>query len=200
MHLSHIFEDLKAWYGTSFKIRAGSSSTPSTKVPHGTLTIPEGPTQVEALAQVQADLAQHGYVGHSSSMQPASRLHERVVDNYGIVWPPGRPSPSGRTSTPSTTRSPSARIPMSTRWDDARRRGPLPLLHADQQPVPPGPQRHGRAVRQQRRPRDQRGARAVQQRAQGHPPPELPGAPRGRTGRSPWPNSWTSSRGPRASV
>jgi len=93
MHLSHIFEDLKAWYGTTFKTRAGSSSTPSNKVPHGTLTIPEGPTQVEALAQVQADIAKYGYVGHSSSMQPASRLHERVVDNYGIVWPPGTAIP-----------------------------------------------------------------------------------------------------------
>ena len=93
MHLSHIFEDLNAWYGTSFKVRAGSSSTPSTRVPHGTLTIPEGPPQVEALAQVQADLAKYGYVGHSSSMQPASRLHERVVDNYGIVWPPGTAVP-----------------------------------------------------------------------------------------------------------
>lgn len=93
MHLSHIFEDLKAWYGTSSKIRVGSSSTPSTKVPHGTLTIPEGPPQVEALAQVQADLAKYGYVGHPSSMQPTSRLHERVVDNYGIVWPPGTAVP-----------------------------------------------------------------------------------------------------------
>ena len=93
MHLSHIFEDLKAWYGTSSKTGAGSSSTPSNKVPHGTLTIPEGPTQVEALAQVQADMAKYGYVGHSSSTQPASRLHERVVDNYGIVWPPGTAIP-----------------------------------------------------------------------------------------------------------
>lgn len=93
MHLSHIFEDLKAWYGTRFRDRVGSSSAPSIKSPHGTLTVPEGPTQVEALAQVQADLAKYNYVGHSSSMQPVSRLHELVVDNYGIVWPPGTAVP-----------------------------------------------------------------------------------------------------------
>jgi len=86
MHLSHIHEDLVAWYGSSQYIqRAGAAFSPTTGAgaKPGTQTLPEGPSNVAPLAQIKADLSAHGFIGHSSSLQPVSRIAEPVTDNYG---------------------------------------------------------------------------------------------------------------------
>jgi len=95
MHLSHIYEDLVAWYGNTYRQRAGFAFSPTagTTVKRGTLTLPEGPANVESLSQVQTDFTTYGFTGHSSSMQPASRLPAPVTDNYGNMWPAGTAVP-----------------------------------------------------------------------------------------------------------
>lgn len=95
MHLSHIFEDLVAWYDGTYAQRAGAAFSPAAgrSATPGTLTLPEGPAQVESLAQLQADVKDSGFVGHSSSMQPVSRLASTTTDNYGNTWPAGTALP-----------------------------------------------------------------------------------------------------------
>jgi hypothetical protein len=95
MHLSHIYEDLVAWYSVPYRQRAGAVASPKAGVTAkpGTQTIPEGTADVESPAQVQADLAAHGFIGHSSSLQPASRLAGPVTDNYGNQLPTGTAIP-----------------------------------------------------------------------------------------------------------
>ena len=95
MHLSHIFEDLEAWYAATHRQRAGFAFSPRVdgSVKPGRLTLPEGRAHVESLAQVEADFESFGFVGHSSSMQPVPRLSEPVTDNYGTDYPTGTAVP-----------------------------------------------------------------------------------------------------------
>ncbi len=91
MHLSHIYEDLVAWYGATHRERAGFAFSPTAEanVNHGTQTLPEVSANVESLAHVERQFRRFGFVGHSSSMQPASRLPAALTDNYGNMWPTG---------------------------------------------------------------------------------------------------------------
>jgi hypothetical protein len=95
MHLSHIFEDLVRWYGGPFGRRAGAAYSPAAgaTAPPGTQTLPAGLSNVESVPQLRSDLARNGFVGHSTSMQPASRLASPVTSNYGTVYPPGTAIP-----------------------------------------------------------------------------------------------------------
>jgi hypothetical protein len=95
MHLSHIYEDLITWYGGPFAQQVGAAFSPrdAAATPPGTHTLPDGPSNVESLTQVQDDFTAHGFVGHSSSMQPASRLAGPVTDNYGNPLPTGTAIP-----------------------------------------------------------------------------------------------------------
>lgn len=98
MHLSHLYEDLEAWYSQSdFATRVARSFRPGLHVPAGTQTISEdgqaNPTNVETLAQVQGDLSTYNAVGHSATMQPVSRLQAPMIDTYGNKYPAGTPIP-----------------------------------------------------------------------------------------------------------
>lgn len=94
MHLAHLFEDVDAWYKThDFQGRVDRSFRPGLQVPPGTQTVNEGPSAVESEAQVIADLKQYGVVGHSASLQPATRLPTDLVDNYGNFYPAGSAVP-----------------------------------------------------------------------------------------------------------
>ncbi len=95
MHLSHIYEDLVTWYDSTYRQRAGFAFSPNAEstVKRGTYTLPEGPATVESLAQVQTDFTTYGFIGHSSSMQPASRLPTSITDNYGNTWSTGTAIP-----------------------------------------------------------------------------------------------------------
>ena len=114
MHLSHLFEDLETWYGET--PRSNGRVSPSDlrwrrKVTSQTITLPEGRGHVASLAKVESEFSRYGFIGHSSSMQPLSRLSGPVTDNYGTTFPAGTAmSPSAPTSTRSTTRSPTAPI------------------------------------------------------------------------------------------
>ena len=91
MHLSHIFEDLETWYAETPQQRAGFAFRPQVeaKVTDKTLTLPEGRGHVASLNRVVSDFSRFGFIGHSSSMQPASRLAGPVVDNFGSTYPTG---------------------------------------------------------------------------------------------------------------
>ena len=91
MHVSHLFEDIDLWYRQStFTSRvwlATDLSRAANNVPEGTVTLPEGPADVqteELIARFVPD-AESGLVGHSASMQPVNRLQADVRDNYGVL-------------------------------------------------------------------------------------------------------------------
>ena len=89
LHLSHIREEVELWYQTNFFVDrvwlATDLSRAANNVIEGTLTLPEGPgdVQTEKLVEQFATDPENGLVGHSASMQPVNRLFAPVVDNYG---------------------------------------------------------------------------------------------------------------------
>jgi len=95
LHLSHLFEDVQLWYQTSdFTQRvwlATDASRAANNVLEGTLTLPEGPAdvQTEELVERFAPDAESGLVGHSASMQPVNRVQQTLRDNYGTLRPAG---------------------------------------------------------------------------------------------------------------
>ncbi|MGO9558331.1 MAG: hypothetical protein ACLPQS_06605 [Acidimicrobiales bacterium] len=96
--LSHIYEDLAAWYGRKYDRRVAALFSPrianAAVTPTGTLTIPQSaPGNTETEADVIADAARFHTVGHSSSMQPVSRLASTVTDPHGNVYPAGTAIP-----------------------------------------------------------------------------------------------------------
>ncbi len=90
MHLSHLDEDLDTWYASfSYTRRLWAAFRPGLTVPDGTLTIAEGPGDVQSEGAVLAEANDKGLVGHSGSLQPATRLATAVVDNHGVRYPRG---------------------------------------------------------------------------------------------------------------
>jgi hypothetical protein len=95
MHLSHLYEDLETWYRSNLFTQrvwlATDLSRAANNVADGTLTLPEGPgnVQTEALVEEFAPDSGSAMVGHSASIQPVNRLFAEVRDNYGTVRPVG---------------------------------------------------------------------------------------------------------------
>ena len=70
MHLSHLFEDIAAWYQTfDFQARVDTTFRPGLEVPPETQTVPQGPEDAQTAAQVERDYAGHRQIGHSGSLQ-----------------------------------------------------------------------------------------------------------------------------------
>ena len=95
MHLSHISEDLEAWYlNFDFDERVLTAFRPGmTKVKQGAQTVPQGPRDVSTQAQLARQFKQTGRFGHSASIQPASRLLQDVVGPDGTVYRKGTSIP-----------------------------------------------------------------------------------------------------------
>jgi hypothetical protein len=92
MHLSHLDEDLEAWWTTvPYAERLRSSTRPGLDVPDETYTIAEDVSQIESAADVHSDLARFGGVGHSGALQTVTRLQRDRVDAYGTLRPRGTP-------------------------------------------------------------------------------------------------------------
>ncbi len=92
LQVSHIFEDVSFWYGgLSYRQRVGAAFTPSLRrvVKPGTQTVPEPFSGVFTLQDVEDDYGSYQTVGHSTVMQPVSRLHEPGQDNYGRPYRKG---------------------------------------------------------------------------------------------------------------
>jgi hypothetical protein len=94
MHLSHLFEDLAAWYQTfDHQARVDTTFRPGLEVAPTVQTVPQGPEDVQTAAEVERDYAQHRRIGHSGSIQPASRLASDVVGHDGTRYPKGTAVP-----------------------------------------------------------------------------------------------------------
>ena len=90
MHLSHLFEDLDAWYSQrDFLFRVWATFRPGLTPPEGTRTLPEDASFVQTEKDVNDGFANQGIVGHSASLQPMSRLSSATVDNYGEHYEAG---------------------------------------------------------------------------------------------------------------
>jgi hypothetical protein len=83
MHLSHLYLDLAGWYALKDSRRVQQAFDTTLNVPTPTQVVPEGPAQTKTQAQVASDLQSAGAVGHSESLQPATRLASALTDNYG---------------------------------------------------------------------------------------------------------------------
>jgi hypothetical protein len=94
MHLSHIDEDLEAWYlNFDFRERVDTAFRPNLKVAAGTQTVDQGPHDVESERAVRRDFHTLGRIGHSASIQSTSRLLRAVRGPDGTVYEPGTAIP-----------------------------------------------------------------------------------------------------------
>ena len=94
MSVSHIFEDLAAWYLIfDFAERVETTFRPGLEVPEGTQTVRQAPEDVTFAPQVARDFERTGRIGHSSAIQAASRLQEDVRGADGTLYRKGTAIP-----------------------------------------------------------------------------------------------------------
>jgi hypothetical protein len=94
MHLSHIHEDLEAWYlNFDFDERVATAFRPNLTVKQDTQTVPQGPKNVSTEADVKSDYKSSGRIGHSAAIQTTSRLDREFVAEDGTVYPKGTAIP-----------------------------------------------------------------------------------------------------------
>jgi hypothetical protein len=94
MHLSHIHEDVEAWYiNFDFDERVATAFRPNLDVRQDVQTVRQGPQEVSSDADVRRDYRSSGRIGHSASIQTTSRLERDVVAADGTVYPKGTAIP-----------------------------------------------------------------------------------------------------------
>ena len=95
MHVSHIFEDLEAWYlNFDFRERVATAFRPTqAEVREGTQTVPQGPKNIDTVRGVEREFKTQGRIGHSSAIQTASRLQHDHVATDGTVYRRGTAIP-----------------------------------------------------------------------------------------------------------
>jgi hypothetical protein len=93
MHLSHLFQDLAAWYGQSFPghaDRVQAMLQPGLSPKPGTITLaPPGQSVPDVAHGVQR---YHAY-GHTGSMSQVDSTTSAVTSNYGVAYPTGTTIP-----------------------------------------------------------------------------------------------------------
>ncbi|HEY2074251.1 MAG TPA: twin-arginine translocation signal domain-containing protein [Gaiellaceae bacterium] len=95
MHLSHIDEDLEAWYlNFDFDERLLTAFRPGmTGVKQNAQTIPQGPPQVSPEDELVRQFHKTGRFGHSASIQATSRLLQDTIGVDGTHYPKGTAIP-----------------------------------------------------------------------------------------------------------
>ena len=94
MHLSHVTEDLEAWYiNFGFSERVTTAFRPGLDVPANAQVVAQGPEQAQSEADVVRDFRRTGRIGHSASIQVASRLQQDVIGADGTTYPKGTAIP-----------------------------------------------------------------------------------------------------------
>jgi len=94
MHLSHIHEDLEAWYlNFDYDERVATAFRPNLDVEQGTQTVPQGPENISSERDVRRDYRSSGRIGHSAAIQTTSRLGHDVVAGDGVVYAKGSAIP-----------------------------------------------------------------------------------------------------------
>jgi hypothetical protein len=94
MHLSHISEDLEAWYlNFDFDERVLTAFRPGMHVRENTQTIAQGPAQVSPQSLLENQFHETGRIGHSASIQSTSRLLQDTIGVDGTHYPKGTAIP-----------------------------------------------------------------------------------------------------------
>jgi hypothetical protein len=94
MHVSHILEDLEAWYlDFDFAERVTTTFSPGRRAREGTQTVPQEPQDVADSSSVERDFKRHGAIGHSAAIQTTSRLQRDTVADDGTVYRKGTAIP-----------------------------------------------------------------------------------------------------------
>jgi hypothetical protein len=94
MHLSHIGEQLDAWYQLfDFRDRVDTMFRPGLRVASGTRTVRQAPKDVATVPDVALGYHRDGTIGHSAAIQTASRLQAEYVAEDGTVYPRGTAVP-----------------------------------------------------------------------------------------------------------
>jgi hypothetical protein len=93
MQLSHLFQDLAAWYGQSFPQyadRVQAMLQPGLSPAHGTLTLqPPG----QSVADVAHGVRRYHAYGHTGSMSQVDSTTSPATSNYGVAYPTGTTIP-----------------------------------------------------------------------------------------------------------
>jgi hypothetical protein len=94
MHVSHVFEDLEAWYlNFDFSERVETAFRPGLTVSPSTQTVRQNPGDISTEAMVERAFRQTGRIGHSGAIQTSSRLQHDIVADDGTVYPKGTAIP-----------------------------------------------------------------------------------------------------------
>ena len=94
MHISHVLENLEAWYlNFDFDERVATAFRPGLHVRPDVQTVQQAPDQVEHDAQVKRDFRDTGRIGHSSAIQTTSRLQRDIVGEGGTHYRKGTAIP-----------------------------------------------------------------------------------------------------------
>jgi hypothetical protein len=95
MHLSHIVEDLEAWYlNFDFDERVLTAFRPGlTNVRPGAQTVSQGPKDFSHQRDVSTQFDSTGRIGHSGPIQATSRLQGDVIGPDGTHYPRGTAIP-----------------------------------------------------------------------------------------------------------
>jgi hypothetical protein len=94
MHLSHVTEDLEQWYiNFDFDERVTTAFRPGLQVRQGAQTVAQGPKQAQDVSDVIRGYKSSGRIGHSASIQVASRLGHHVTGPDGTSYPKGTAIP-----------------------------------------------------------------------------------------------------------
>ncbi len=144
MHLSHLREDVEAWYlNFDFDERVTTAFKPGLDVKQGTQTVPEGPRNVSSAADVRRGYRAAGRIGHSASIQPTSRLQRTLhrARRDGLCEGHGDPDPRRLQHARQPVRVGRARLRVQP---DAERRPALRRLQPDRRRLPPQPDGDGR--------------------------------------------------------
>jgi hypothetical protein len=94
MHLSHIDENLLAWYlNFDHGERVHAMFHPGLAVAATTQTVRQSPADVETLEELHRGYARFRRIGHSGAIQSASRLDRDIVGHDGTVYRKGTAVP-----------------------------------------------------------------------------------------------------------
>jgi hypothetical protein len=95
MHVSHLFEDLEAWYlNFDFRERVATAFRPDQpELREGTLTVPQPLKRADSPRGVEREFRTQGRIGHSSAIQASSRLQRDYVATDGTVYKRGTAIP-----------------------------------------------------------------------------------------------------------
>jgi hypothetical protein len=94
MHVSHLFEDLEAWYlNFDFRERVDTAFRPGLRVRNNAETVRQAVRDTEHLATVKRDFHGQGRIGHAGSIQTSSRLQRDHLGDDGTLYKRGTAIP-----------------------------------------------------------------------------------------------------------